>query len=177
MARGAHLAADVVRRGRADSSWCRRVCGRRWHGCDKTRGWRWRESLAGAKRDIQPEATEHEYHASGKPLAVACHQAKNGRALRCTGDGRRYRTPRAVGTVAFLLAHSAIRDTLPTEQDMQNPLANLCTAYWSDFGVSSTAPSGLHCWTAPARHTGLIGMSPSPRPRSSRAGSARLHGA
>src|SRR5262245_24009231 len=121
MARGAHLAADVVHRWRVDSSWRRRVCGRRRHGCDKTRGWRWRESLTGAKRDIQQEATEPECHASSKPFAIACHQAQSRQSLPCPGGGRRYRTPWAVGTVALLLAHSSIRDTLSTERDVQNP--------------------------------------------------------
>src|SRR5215471_9347873 len=130
MARGAHLAANIVHRRWADGSGCWRVCGRRRPWCDKTRGRRWRCSLTCAKRAIQPEATEHECHARGKPCAIACQQAQNGRSLPCPGGKRRYRTLETVRTVALLSTHSSIRDTLATERGVQYPSTVSSPAYW-----------------------------------------------
>src|SRR5262249_22097766 len=123
MARGAHLAANIVHRRWVDGSGCWRVCGRRRSWCDETRGGRWRWSLMCAKHTIQPEATKHECHAPGKPCAIACQQAQNGRSLPCPGGRRRYRTLGAVRTVALLSAHSSIRDTLTTERGCTAPLS------------------------------------------------------
>src|SRR5262249_7903462 len=121
MARGAHLAANIVHRWWVDCSRCWRLCGRRRPGCDETRGGPWRGSLTCAKCAIQPEATAHECHARGKPCTIACQQAQDGRSLPCPGSRRRYRTLGAVRTVALLSAHSSIRNTLATGRGCTAP--------------------------------------------------------